>query len=212
MMVRVKVCGITSFEDAVLSLDLGADALGFNFCPSSPRHIDPGAAHEIVRRLPPFAVIVGVFVNVADPAEVDEKARAAGVQIVQLHGDESPDYCRQLGKWPLIKALRIDTKWFQENLDDYPVRAFLLDSRDESCYGGTGKTFDWTVTGDRARHLRIILAGGLNPENVAEAIRTVRPYGVDVCSGIELRPGKNDPARLAAFMNEVRNVPRQFHS
>ncbi|MBZ5495275.1 MAG: phosphoribosylanthranilate isomerase [Acidobacteriia bacterium] len=208
MRVRVKVCGITSYQDAALALDLGADALGFNFYPPSPRFIDFFAARDIICRLPPLATTVGVFVNVADPADVDESARVAGVQALQLHGDESADYCRRLGAWPLIKAVRVGKATVLENLREFPAQAFLLDSRDERRFGGTGKSFDWTLARGPVEGLRIILAGGLSAANVAEAIRIVQPYGLDVCSSVESRPGKKDAARLTAFMNEVFDATR----
>jgi phosphoribosylanthranilate isomerase len=203
MKVRVKVCGITNYEDAALALDLGADALGFNFYPPSPRFIALDAARDIVRRLPPLTTTVGVFVNVADPAEVDRSARAAGVQVLQLHGDESSSYCRRLSDWPLIKAVRVGKSIILENLHCFPAQAFLLDSKDDGLFGGTGKTFDWTLARRAAERLRIILAGGLSADNVAEAIRGVQPYAVDVCSGVESRPGKKDKVKLTGFMNEV---------
>lgn len=203
MKIKVKVCGITNYEDAAMALDLGADALGFNFYPSSPRYVDYAVARDIIRRLAPLATTVGVFVNVADPAEVDRSARAAGVQVLQLHGDEPADYCRGLDAWPLIKAVRVDKDWVPESLLGFPARAFLLDSRDDRIFGGTGKTLDWTLARRSAKGLRILLAGGLNPANVAEAIRSVQPYGVDVCSGVEICPGRKDPAKLDAFMKEV---------
>jgi phosphoribosylanthranilate isomerase len=206
---RVKICGITSYEDAVLALDLGADALGFNFYPASPRFLGFAAARDITRRLPPLAITVGVFVNVADPAEVDAGARAAGIQVLQLHGDESADYCRRLGSWPLIKAVRIDKDWTGESLAGYAVHAYLFDTGNDRQFGGSGKTFDWSLL--RRFHLepKIILAGGLNPANVAEAIRTMHPYGVDVCSGVESSPGKKDAVKMAAFMNEVLHASRE---
>jgi phosphoribosylanthranilate isomerase len=203
MRVRVKVCGITSYEDAAMALDLGIDALGFNFYPFSPRFIDPAAARSIIRRLPPFATAVGVFVNVADPAEVDGNARAAGLQVLQLHGDESVDYCRRLRAWPLIKAVRIDKDVDLENLLRFPAQAILLDSKDDRLFGGTGKVFDWTLARTSIPGLRIILAGGMNSANVGEVIRGVQPYAVDVCSGVESHPGKKDAAKLTAFMREV---------
>lgn len=212
MRVRVKICGITRYEDAAMALDMGADALGFNFYPPSPRYVDCAVARDIIRRLPPLATTVGVFVNVADPAEVDSSARAAGVQVLQLHGDEPADYCRRLVAWPLIKAVRVDKDWVPESLLGFPAQAFLLDSRDERNFGGTGKTFDWTLARRSAESLRILLAGGLNAANVAEAIRSVQPYGVDVCSGVEICPGRKDPAKLAAFMKEVLDATAQLPS
>jgi phosphoribosylanthranilate isomerase len=204
--VKVKVCGITNYEDAKLAIEQGVDALGFNFFPSSPRYIPPEEACAIIRRLPPFVVTVGLFVNVPEVQDVTKTARAAGVQIVQLHGDESPEYCRELAGWPLIKALRIGANGIPENLQDYAVRSFLLDAKDDVLFGGTGKSFEWRLTQNISRYFPIILAGGLRPDNVFEAIRIVQPYAVDVCSGVESVPGKKDPGKLIEFMNEVRNV------
>lgn len=202
---KVKVCGITCYEDASMALDQGVDALGFNFFPRSPRYVDPAEARRILRRLPPFLAAVGLFVN-ASAKEAAKIAGTAGVQILQLHGNESPEYCRQLTGWPLIKALRIGSEPVEENLSEFPVRAFLLDAKDDALFGGTGKSFDWSRATE-IRSLRpIILAGGLKPENVGEAIRIVKPYAVDVCSGVERAPGKKDAGKLNEFMNEVRNV------
>ena len=181
-------------------------AVGFNFFPSSPRFIQPEAADRIIRRLPPFLIAVGLFVNVARPSQVDETARKAGVQIIQLHGDETPEYCRALAGWPLIKAVRIGAAGVAEKLEAYEVRAFLLDARDDTLYGGTGRSFDWRLVKNIRCPRPVILAGGLRPDNVRDAIRMVRPYGVDVCSGIESAPGKKDPGKLTQFMKEVRNA------
>ncbi|MBN2319033.1 MAG: phosphoribosylanthranilate isomerase [Acidobacteria bacterium] len=205
---KVKICGITGYEDAALAVDAGADALGFNFFPPSPRYIDPKAASAIIRRLPPFVVTVGLFVNVERPEDLERTALIAGVEVIQLHGDESPDYCRMLSNRPLIKALRIGDKPVAPDLDSYPVRAFLLDVKDDVLFGGTGKSFDWNLARGIDRKRPVILAGGLRPDNVQAAIRTVRPYGVDVCSGVEREPGKKDPVKLVEFMDEVRNVGR----
>ncbi len=203
---KVKVCGITSYDDAVMALDHGVDALGFNFFPPSPRYIRPEDAHAIILRLPPFAVTVGLFVNVARQDLVAETARNAGVHVIQLHGDESPEYCQKLADWPLVKALRIDESGIPENIEEYPVQAFLLDARDDALFGGTGKSFSWDLAKSIKHNRPIILAGGLKPDNVREAIRIVEPYGVDVCSGVEKAPGKKDAGKLSEFMNEVRNV------
>jgi phosphoribosylanthranilate isomerase len=204
---KVKVCGITTYEDALLALDLGADALGFNFFPKSPRYINPESACSIIRGLPPFAMTVGLFVNIDSPELLARTARVAGVQVLQLHGDETPDYCRRLSEWTLIKALRLgDTPLQATTAEAYPVQALLLDARDDTLYGGTGKSFDWSLAMEMGRIRPLILAGGLHAGNVGEAIRMVRPYGVDVCSGVESRPGIKDPAKLAEFMKEVRNV------
>jgi phosphoribosylanthranilate isomerase len=201
---KVKVCGITNYTDAEMALDYGADALGFNFFPSSPRYIRPENARRIICCLPPFVVAVGLFVNVAEPEQVAETARRAGIQVIQLHGDETPKYCRALTDWPLIKALRIGPDGIPESIHSYLVQAFLLDAKDDVLFGGTGKSFDWSIAKDLQQNRPIILAGGLRPDNVREAIRIVQPYGVDVCSGVESSPGKKDPDKLQEFMSEVR--------
>jgi phosphoribosylanthranilate isomerase len=203
---KVKVCGITSYADAEMALDCGVDALGFNFIPRSPRYVRPEDARRIIRRLPPFVTAVGLFVNVDQPDRVAGTARRAGVQAIQLHGDETPEYCRALKDWLLIKALRIGPGGIAEKLEDYEVQAFLLDAKDDAFFGGTGKSFDWRLAKDIQRIRPIILAGGLRSDNVREAIRAVQPYGVDVCSGVESAPGKKDPDKLKAFMSEVKYV------
>lgn len=203
MRVRVKVCGITTYEDAAMALDCGCDALGFNFYRPSPRYVDPADARAIIRRLPPLATTVGVFVNVEQPAAVSKIARLAGIRVLQLHGDEMPEYCRRLADWTLIKALRIGDQGVDAELETYPVQAFLLDARHDLLFGGTGKTFDWSFCHTVAAVRPVILAGGLDPANIAEAIRTVNPYGVDVCSGVESAPGRKDSFKLKAFMDEV---------
>jgi phosphoribosylanthranilate isomerase len=201
---KVKVCGITSYEDAVMVLDQGVDALGFNFFPRSPRYITPLDARQITRRLPPLTVTVGLFVN-HPPEDVAEIAHTAGVQVLQLHGDEPPEYCGNLKDWPLIKAVRIGSGPIETDLQEYPVSAFLLDSKDDALFGGTGKSFDWSRAIKIKDILPVILAGGLRPDNVCEAIRTVIPYALDVCSGVESAPGKKDAGKLKQFMREVRN-------
>ncbi len=205
---RVKVCGITNLDDALLALRLGADALGFNFFPRSPRYIDPISAAAIIRRLPPLATMVGVFVNVDSPKELQTMARASGVRVLQLHGDESPEYCNELSDWPIIKVVRVGEGNLNDDLDRYKVQAFLLDSRDDVLFGGTGKTFDWKAVAAIGLSRPLILAGGLNPGNVAGAIRAADPYAVDVCSGVELSPGRKDPQALKRFMEEVANAGR----
>lgn len=203
---KVKVCGITSYKDAVMALDQGVDALGFNFFPPSPRYINPADAHLILRRLPPFVISVGVFVNVAQFQDAVEMARIAGVQVLQLHGNENADYCRRLSDWPLIKVLHVGSGGIEENLEEFPVQAFLLDSKDDVLFGGTGRSFDWSRAKEIKKVRPVILAGGLRPDNVREAVRIVMPYAVDVCSGVESAPGKKDAGKLSEFMNEVRNV------
>ncbi|MDR1727884.1 MAG: phosphoribosylanthranilate isomerase [Acidobacteriota bacterium] len=207
---KVKVCGITTYEDARMALDLGVDALGFNFFPGSPRRIRPEDARGIIRRLPAFAVSVGLFVDVPAPAQVAEAAAAAGVGVIQLHGDESPGYCRELGGagLPLIKAFRVGENGadIAACVDAYDVRAYLFDAKDDALFGGTGKSFDWDLVKDVARRVPVVLAGGLRPDNVGRAARTVRPYALDVCSGVESAPGRKDAGKLRDFMNEVGNV------
>ena len=133
-------------------------------------------------------------------------ARIAGVQVLQLHGNENADYCRRLWDWPLIKALHVGSGGIEENLEEFPVQAFLLDSKDDVLFGGTGRSFDWSRAKEIKRVRPVILAGGLRPDNVREAVRIVMPYAVDVCSGVESAPGKKDAGKLSEFMNEVRNV------
>jgi phosphoribosylanthranilate isomerase len=203
---KVKVCGITSYADAAMALDQGVDALGFNFFPQSPRYVDPETARSITMRLPPFVATVGVFVNLKERRELLQAASHSGVRVLQLHGDETPRYCSGISGWTLIKALRLGGGTPPEDLDEYPVQAFLLDTAHDHLFGGTGMTFDWHLAARIRLNKPIILAGGLRPDNVGEAIRAARPYAVDVCSGVEDRPGRKDAAKLAAFMNEVRNV------
>ncbi len=203
---KVKVCGITSREDALAAVGEGVDVLGFNFHHQSPRYVDPERAREIISCLPPFVVSVGLFVNIPEPGEVDRIARVASVRVLQLHGDESPEFCQELSSWPVIKVFRISADSPPGDFERYPVSAFLLDTRDENVFGGTGRTFDWSIAA-RLRAVRpIILAGGLKPHNVAQAIRAVRPYAVDVCGGVERAPGSKDPAKLHAFMKEVNHA------
>ncbi len=205
---KVKICGITNYEDAALALEAGVDALGFNFYPASPRYIGPEAARAIIGRLPPFAVTVGLFVNVERPDAVARTAKLAGIGVIQLHGDESPEYCRELSDYPLIKALRLGSRPVARDLDRYPVRAFLLDVQDDILFGGTGISFDWNLARHIDRRRPIVLAGGLRADNVRAAIQAVDPYGVDVCSGVERAPGIKDPAKVVEFMHEVRHVSR----
>ena len=207
---KVKVCGITNYADAAMALDEGVDALGFNFYPRSPRYIRPEDARSIIRCIPPFAITVGLFVNVSEPQQVSATARVAGVQVLQLHGDETPGYCRALADWTLIKAVRIGENGVPSGLEEYAVQAFVLDAKDDALFGGTGKSFDWDLVRGLQRLRPIVLAGGLRPDNVREAIRVVAPYGVDVCSGVECAPGKKDAARLKQFMDEVRNADSEL--
>jgi phosphoribosylanthranilate isomerase len=204
---RVKICGITSIADALHAADCGADALGLNFYSKSPRYVTAEQAREIIGELPPFVTPVGLFVN--HPAEeIRRIAEFCGLGTVQLHGDEGPEDCR-LAPLRVIKALRVRDESSLAGLDRYPADAVLLDAWSAARYGGTGHTFNWQLAARAARKWCIILAGGLTPENVADAVRTVRPFAVDVSSGVESAPGKKDPRKVAAF---IRNAKRAMES
>jgi phosphoribosylanthranilate isomerase len=202
--VRVKICGITRLEDALLAARLGADALGFNFWPRSKRFIDPDAARAIVDRLPPFVAAVGLFVNQA-PAEVVATATRSGVAAVQLHGDEPWEDVNAL-PMPALKALRVAGPESLADMHRYRVRAFVLDAPSAG-FGGSGATFDWALAREAAGRATVILAGGLTPENVRDAIRAVQPYAVDVASGVESSPGVKDTAKLARFIARAKEIP-----
>jgi phosphoribosylanthranilate isomerase len=201
--VRVKICGITRAEDALAALRLGADALGFNFWPGSRRYLSPAAAREIVARLPPFATTVGVFVNQPEE-EIRAIASASGVQVLQLHGDEPPDLCARL-PWPVVKAIPVDQVRALSRLLSYEVAAFLLDTPSRG-YGGTGVPFDWSLAEGVSDVAPVILAGGLDPDNVADAIRAVRPYAVDVASGVESEPGVKSASKMARFISRAKET------
>ncbi|MGW8322645.1 MAG: phosphoribosylanthranilate isomerase, partial [Thermodesulfobacteriota bacterium] len=201
-MTRVKVCGITALEDALRAADLGADAVGFIFYPKSPRYIPPPEAAEIIRRLPPFVASVGVFVD-CPSGEIDSIAAACSLTAVQLHGSETPEFCDQF-RMKVIKAFRVRNARLPQEIEGYRTDAILLDAFVEGSPGGTGKTFCWEVAREAKRFGRVILAGGLNCENIRNAIETVRPYAVDVSSGVETGPGKKDPKRLAEFLKTVK--------
>ena len=201
-MVRVKICGITNREDARCAVEHGTDALGFIFFPPSPRYIRPEQAREIIRGLPPFVTPVGVFVN-EDRERIASVATSTGLRAIQLHGDESPEECRGHAV-PVIRALRVGRGFDPAAMEAYPVETFLLDTARPGLYGGTGETFDWTFARAGVAYGRIILSGGINPENVTEAIRSVSPYAVDCGSGVEAEPGRKDHEKVAAFFQAVR--------
>ncbi len=194
-MSRIKICGVTRLEDAVAAVDLGAAAIGFVFWPRSPRFIEPARARQIARVLPPFVTAGGVFVD--QPAGVvKDVAGVVGLGAVQLHGNEDPGYCRAVG-YPVIKAASADLAASFNNWPDDIL--LLLDAVDPERRGGTGKTVDWAAAATLVRQRRVILAGGLRPENIGEAIRRVRPFALDVSSGVEASPGIKDPARMQAL-------------
>jgi phosphoribosylanthranilate isomerase len=204
--VAVKFCGITNYEDAAIAVDLGAAALGFIFA-DSPRQITPPKARDIIHALPPFVKTVGVFVN-EGPAEIKEVVHYCGLDLVQLHGDESPDLCQALMP-NAIKALRIkDASSFQSSLAyQGKVRTLLLDTYAKDKAGGTGTTFDWRLAIKiKELGIPIILAGGLGPSNIDGAIRTVKPYAVDVNSGVEECPGKKSHLLMKDLMKKVRRI------
>jgi phosphoribosylanthranilate isomerase len=204
---RVKICGITNWGDACLSIDLGASALGFNFYPPSPRAISPADAWSIIRRLPPFVEAVGVFVN-WPPLVVDALARALRLHVVQLHGGETPEEVAALARTHrVIKAVRVGRGFRAASLSRYRrADGILLDGFAHGLHGGTGRTLDWNLARAARRYGRIILAGGLTPENIAEAIRVAEPYAVDVASGVEARPGRKDPAQLRTLFAAVESA------
>ena len=204
-MTFVKICGITNLDDAQLCVAAGADALGFNFYRPSPRYIEPHAARAIIDQLPKDVLTVGVFVN--EPTGLLEQiANEARVAALQLHGDETPDYCRELTNRRVIKVLATGNDFQPENALAYDVDTIMLDAFDLNLRGGTGQTIDWDLA-RQTRDLvpRLILAGGLAPENVSDAILAVNPYGVDACSSLENRPGKKTHERVIAFVKAVRS-------
>lgn len=206
--IKVKVCGITNGEDALAAVESGADALGFIFYEKSPRYVVPAIAGQIIAELPPLVVSVGVFVN-EGLATVRSIMDTCHLGMAQLHGDENASYCHELSR-PVIKALRLKNRESLLALAEYQgrgsVRGFVLDTFSELAYGGTGQVIDWTLAAEVAKSTPILLAGGLTADNVTEAIRVVRPYGVDVSSGVESAPGKKDRAKLRAFLEAVRVV------
>ncbi len=209
-MIRIKICGITNLADAKAAIDAGANSLGFNFYEKSLRRISTADAAQIRSKLPAEIEAVGVFVN-AKPADINSLRAFVRFNVAQLHGDETPDIVsRVASSLPVIKAFRVDPNFALAMLDRYSdVFAFLLDAARAGQYGGTGQTTDWDFARRAAASRRIILSGGLKVENVAEAIRLVRPHGVDVASGIETKPGKKDHARLKEFIDEVRRAEPQ---
>ncbi len=202
---KVKICGITNIEDALHASECGADALGFILYRRSPRFIDPDRAASIIRELPPFVTTVGVFVD-ESPETVNTLAREVGFGVVQLHGNESPGECTAV-EARVVKAVRIRDTHSLNGLGSYSgVSAFLLDTYRQGVPGGTGESFDWDIAVEAKGYGRIILSGGLNPENIREAVICVRPYGVDVSSGVEIEPGRKDHRKVAEFISRVRSI------
>lgn len=202
---RIKICGIGSERDALAAARLGVDAVGFVLAPS-PRRVAPERVREICLALPPFVSRVGVFVN-EGAMVVRQTVEFCGLDWVQLHGDESPDYCERLGL-PILKAVRVRDQASVDGLAPYGrfVRGFVLDAYVSGKAGGTGKTFDWGLAEGAGAHGPIILSGGLSPENVAQAVEQVRPYGVDVSSGVEFTPGVKDHDKMQRFVERIGKV------
>ena len=208
---RIKVCGITTLEDAKEAIQIGVDAIGFIFAESSPRYISPEKAKEIAAQLPPFISLVGVFVD-GDAVEVEEIIDYCGLTHVQLHGSEDPEYCQKLAQSAtpcrLIKAFRVGPHTMAADFTPYEesVKGFLLDTYVKDQEGGTGKTFDWSIIESLRLKQPVLLAGGLGPDNVTEAIRAVRPFAIDVNSGVEDEPGRKNSDKLRQLVRLVREA------
>jgi phosphoribosylanthranilate isomerase len=195
--VRVKICGITNLEDALAATKWGADALGFVFAPS-PRQVNLEQVSTLVPKLPPFICKVGVFVN-SKLETVREVINVCHLDLAQLHGSESPDFCQALSP-RAIKSFRVKDESVLALLPQYKVSAYLLDSYDPKISGGTGQTFNWDIAKKATQYGRVILSGGLSPDNVCQALTQVHPYAVDVSSGVESSPGRKDHGKLRAFL------------
>jgi phosphoribosylanthranilate isomerase len=203
---KIKICGITTLADALAAVEAGADELGFVFHEPSPRNVAPQAVAEIIRKLPPFIAKVGVFVN-APETLIRQVVAECGVDTLQFHGDESPGFCKQFAPVKVVKAFRIRNADSLRGLPAYVTDAWLLDSCVADAVGGTGEKFNWDLACAAKEHGQpIILAGGLTPENVAEAVHEVWPYGVDVSSGVESTPGRKDQQLVRDFISAVRGM------
>ena len=204
-MVFVKICGITNLEDALAATRAGADALGFNFYKRSPRYISPTDARNVVKQLHDSVMTVGVFVNEDEPERVERIADEVGLKAVQLHGDESPEYCRALKDRFVIKALRVGSNFSPQSVKEFEADAILLDAFAGRVRGGTGRVVDWNVAREVSELVpKLFLAGGLSPENISEAIATVKPFAIDACSSLESAPGRKDAERVRAFIKVAR--------
>jgi phosphoribosylanthranilate isomerase len=204
LIVKVKICGLTNYRDAAAAMDMGADILGFNFYPESPRFITPEKATEIITKLPAFVDIAGVFVN-APFDKIKETIDTCQLDWVQLHGDESPQFCQSFVSVSVktMKALRVKDQADIEKAESFFTDAVLLDAFHPEKYGGTGLTFDWNIIGHIGK--RVFLAGGINPDNAAAAIE-LGVYGIDVCSGIESQPGKKDHKKMRKLFDNIRHL------
>ena len=203
LQIKVKICGMTQLKDALFAVEQGVDAVGFIFYKKSPRAVTMKTVREIITKLPPLVDTVGVFVN--ESAErLNKIADYCGLDLVQLHGEESPAFCRKIHR-RVIKAFRVKDLQSIKQLEKFPVSGFLLDTFSDDLHGGTGKTFDWNLALSAKKMGPVILAGGLTPRNILQAVRQVRPYGVDVCSGVEKSPGIKDLEKVRAFLKNIRS-------
>ena len=203
MHVKIKICGITNVDDAMAAVEFGADALGFVFFRGSPRYISPGDAASIIRKLPSFVITIGVFVD-EKPEETEKIITSTCIDIIQLHGDEPPAMCAFSRR--IIKAIRVKSLASLDPLVHYQdkVSAFVLDTFSPDSFGGTGLKFNWDIATYAKQFGRIILSGGLTPDNIGEAIKQVQPYGVDVSSGVELKKGKKDHQKMRLFIERAK--------
>ena len=203
LQIKVKICGMTQLKDALFAVEQGVDAVGFIFYKKSPRAVTMKTVREIITKLPPLVDTVGVFVN--ESAErLNKIADYCGLDLVQLHGEESPAFCRKIHR-RVIKAFRIKDLQSIKQLEKFPVSGFLLDTFSDDLHGGTGKNFDWNLALPAKKMGPVILAGGLTPHNILQAVRQVHPYGVDVCSGVEKSPGIKDLGKVRAFLKNIRS-------
>lgn len=204
LIVKVKICGLTNYKDAMAAVDMGADLLGFNFYPKSPRYVTTEQAAEIIGKLPGFVDTVGLFVN-SSLEEIQEPLGRYSFDWVQLHGDETPEFCEQFRTVNVrtMKAIRVKDENDIERAEEYFTDAILLDAYDPEKYGGTGLTFDWNIIGHITK--RVFLAGGINPDNVVKAVK-LGVYGIDVCSGIEVEPGKKDHKKMKALFDNIEHL------
>jgi phosphoribosylanthranilate isomerase len=209
--IQIKICGVTNANDARACVELGADMIGFNFYPTSPRYIEPAMVRGIVDALPALTCAVGVFVD-ADPAEIRELAKTAGLRCVQLHGHTTPESCSELAReFRVIRALCTDTRFEPEHTAAFPECDVLIDAYHPELRGGTGQTCDWSAARAAMRHTRfLILSGGLDAQNVGRAIAAVIPHAVDVCSGVESAPGVKNHDAIKDFIAAVRTAERSF--
>jgi phosphoribosylanthranilate isomerase len=199
---RVKICGITEIEDARDAALLGADAIGLNFYPNSPRYIEPSRAAKIIEKVPPFVTVVGIFLNHPDPQNLEDFAVSVGLHAVQLHGNETPAYCSMIQRVKVIKSFGVDSNFRVDTLRGYGSGTFLLDG----CSPGKGGSFDWELAFGANAFGSIIIAGGLTPDNVSSVVSTLHPFAVDVASGVESKPGKKDYDKMRRFIEAVQRA------